>query len=94
VRRSHASPGLASPADAARRGSVAIGFGRIVAELLERLDLHEVTLVQNDHAAALVLRVVDEHVIGLAMGRRSSAMIPHTGIPRVSRISQWDAIVV
>ena len=31
------------------------GFGRIVAELLERLDLHEVTLVQNDHAAALVL---------------------------------------
>jgi hypothetical protein len=33
------------------------GFGRIVAELLERLDLHEVTLVQNDHAAALVLAV-------------------------------------
>jgi pimeloyl-ACP methyl ester carboxylesterase len=31
------------------------GFGRIVAELLERLDLREVTLVQNDHAAALVL---------------------------------------
>ncbi len=31
------------------------GFGRIVAELLERLDLTGVTLVQNDHAAALVL---------------------------------------
>jgi pimeloyl-ACP methyl ester carboxylesterase len=31
------------------------GFARIVAELLERLDLREVTLVQNDHAAALVL---------------------------------------
>lgn len=31
------------------------GFGRIVAELLERLDLRDVTLVQNDHAAALVL---------------------------------------
>lgn len=32
-----------------------LGVGRIVAELLERLDLREVTLVQNDHAAALVL---------------------------------------
>lgn len=31
------------------------GFGRLVAELLERLDLREVTLVQNDQAAALVL---------------------------------------
>jgi pimeloyl-ACP methyl ester carboxylesterase len=31
------------------------GFARIVAELLERLDLSDVTLVQNDHAAALVL---------------------------------------
>ncbi|HUA75535.1 MAG TPA: alpha/beta hydrolase [Solirubrobacteraceae bacterium] len=31
------------------------GFGRIVGELLARLDLHEVTLVQNDHAAGLVL---------------------------------------
>jgi pimeloyl-ACP methyl ester carboxylesterase len=31
------------------------GVGRIVAELLERLDLREVTLVQNDQAAALVL---------------------------------------
>lgn len=31
------------------------GFARIVAELLERLDLRDVTLVQNDHAAALVL---------------------------------------
>lgn len=31
------------------------GFARMVAELLERLDLREVTLVQNDHAAALVL---------------------------------------
>jgi len=31
------------------------GFGRMVAELLERLQLDEVTLVQNDHAAALVL---------------------------------------
>jgi len=31
------------------------GFGRMVAELLERLDLTGVTLVQNDHAAALVL---------------------------------------
>jgi pimeloyl-ACP methyl ester carboxylesterase len=31
------------------------GFARMVAELLERLDLGDVTLVQNDHAAALVL---------------------------------------
>ena len=31
------------------------GFARIVSELLERLDLRDVTLVQNDHAAALVL---------------------------------------
>jgi pimeloyl-ACP methyl ester carboxylesterase len=31
------------------------GYARIVAELLARLDLREVTLVQNDHAAALVL---------------------------------------
>jgi pimeloyl-ACP methyl ester carboxylesterase len=31
------------------------GFGQMVAELLERLDLRGVTLVQNDHAAALVL---------------------------------------
>jgi pimeloyl-ACP methyl ester carboxylesterase len=30
------------------------GHGRIVGELLERLDLHQVTLVQNDHAAGLV----------------------------------------
>src|SRR5215472_14792525 len=31
------------------------GFGRLVAELLERLSLDEVTLVQNDHGAALAL---------------------------------------
>jgi pimeloyl-ACP methyl ester carboxylesterase len=31
------------------------GFGRIAGELLERLDLRDVTLVQNDHAAALAL---------------------------------------
>ena len=31
------------------------GFARMVAELLERLDLDDVTLVQNDHGAALVL---------------------------------------
>jgi len=31
------------------------GYARIVAELLQRLDLRDVTLVQNDHAAALVL---------------------------------------
>jgi pimeloyl-ACP methyl ester carboxylesterase len=31
------------------------GFGRMVAEFLDRLDLHDVTLVQNDHAAALAL---------------------------------------
>jgi pimeloyl-ACP methyl ester carboxylesterase len=31
------------------------GYVRMIAELLERLDLREVTLVQNDHAAALVL---------------------------------------
>jgi pimeloyl-ACP methyl ester carboxylesterase len=31
------------------------GFARIVAELLERLALQDVTLVQNDHAAGLVL---------------------------------------
>jgi len=31
------------------------GFGRMVGELLERLDLRDVTLVQNDHGAALAL---------------------------------------
>jgi pimeloyl-ACP methyl ester carboxylesterase len=31
------------------------GFAQMVRELLERLDLRDVTLVQNDHAAALVL---------------------------------------
>ena len=31
------------------------GFARMVSELLERLDLDDVTLVQNDHGAALVL---------------------------------------
>jgi pimeloyl-ACP methyl ester carboxylesterase len=31
------------------------GFGRLVAELLERLRLEEVTLIQNDHGAALAL---------------------------------------
>jgi pimeloyl-ACP methyl ester carboxylesterase len=31
------------------------GYGLMVAEILERLDLRGVTLVQNDHAAALVL---------------------------------------
>ena len=31
------------------------GFSEMVRELLERLDLDDVTLVQNDHAAALVL---------------------------------------
>jgi pimeloyl-ACP methyl ester carboxylesterase len=31
------------------------GFGRMVAEIIERLELQEVTLVQNDHAAGLVL---------------------------------------
>ncbi len=33
------------------------GHGRIVAELIERLDLRDVTLVQNDHAAALAMVV-------------------------------------
>jgi pimeloyl-ACP methyl ester carboxylesterase len=37
------------------------GFGRIVAELLERLDLRDVTLVQNDHVAALALAVERPH---------------------------------
>jgi pimeloyl-ACP methyl ester carboxylesterase len=31
------------------------GYGQMVAEVLERLDLTDVTLVQNDHAAALAL---------------------------------------
>lgn len=31
------------------------GYGDLVADFLERLDLDDVTLVQNDHAAALVL---------------------------------------
>ena len=31
------------------------GYGEMVGELLARLDLNEVTLVQNDHAAGLVL---------------------------------------
>jgi pimeloyl-ACP methyl ester carboxylesterase len=33
------------------------GFGRMVGELLERLDLKDATLVQNDHVAALALAV-------------------------------------
>jgi len=31
------------------------GYGQMVAEVLERLDLRDVTIVQNDHAAALAL---------------------------------------
>jgi len=31
------------------------GFGRMAGELIERLDLRDVTLVQNDHSAALAL---------------------------------------
>src|SRR5690348_3388953 len=31
------------------------GFGRLAAELLERLGLNDVTLIQNDHGAALAL---------------------------------------
>lgn len=31
------------------------GLGRLVGELLDRLDLHDVTLIQNDHAAGLAL---------------------------------------
>jgi pimeloyl-ACP methyl ester carboxylesterase len=31
------------------------GFGRLVGELLDRLDLRDATLVQNDHAAGLAL---------------------------------------
>jgi pimeloyl-ACP methyl ester carboxylesterase len=31
------------------------GYGEMVGELLARLDLHDATLVQNDHAAGLVL---------------------------------------
>jgi pimeloyl-ACP methyl ester carboxylesterase len=45
----HARP-MHSDADLSLRG-----FGVMVAELLERLDLRGVTLVQNDHAAALAL---------------------------------------
>src|SRR5437660_9771451 len=37
------------------------GYGRMVAELLERLDLRRVTLVQNDHAAALALAGAEPH---------------------------------
>lgn len=36
-----------------------MGFGRIVADFLAALDLRDVTLVQNDHAAALALVVTD-----------------------------------
>jgi pimeloyl-ACP methyl ester carboxylesterase len=36
------------------------GYVRMIAELLERLDLCEATLVQNDHAAALVLAGGDD----------------------------------
>jgi pimeloyl-ACP methyl ester carboxylesterase len=35
------------------------GFAHMISELLERLDLHDVTIVQNDHAAALVLASED-----------------------------------
>jgi pimeloyl-ACP methyl ester carboxylesterase len=36
------------------------GFAQMIAELLERLDLREATLVTNDHAAALVLAGGDD----------------------------------
>ncbi len=36
------------------------GYVRMIAEMLERLDLREVTLVQNDHAAALVLAAEED----------------------------------
>ena len=40
------------------------GLGRIVGEFLERLELSDVTLVQNDHVAALVLAGTDPGRIG------------------------------
>jgi hypothetical protein len=36
-------------------------FGRLVSELLERLDLREVTVVQSDHGAALALAGASQH---------------------------------
>ncbi len=40
------------------------GFARMIAQLLERLDLREATLVANDHAAALVLAGSEDPALG------------------------------
>jgi hypothetical protein len=57
LHRPHAPPGRSSPPDEPDANLTLYGFGKLVAELLERLELSNVTLIQNDHAAALVVAV-------------------------------------
>jgi pimeloyl-ACP methyl ester carboxylesterase len=40
------------------------GLGRLVAEFLDRLDLEDVTLIQNDHAAAMIVAAAWPERIG------------------------------
>ena len=54
VRRTDAAAGRASPPDAHRRRPVTARDRRLVAEFLDRLDLHDVTLVGNDTGGAIV----------------------------------------
>jgi pimeloyl-ACP methyl ester carboxylesterase len=54
VRGTDAAARRASSRDAPRRRPVVSGVARLVAEFLDRLDLHDVTLVGNDTGGALV----------------------------------------
>lgn len=67
------------------------GFGPIVAELLDRLDLRDVTLVQNDHAAALVLAGTrPARVARLVISSCEAFENYPPGLPgKVLRLSAW-----
>jgi len=70
------------------------GFARMIAELLERLDLREVTLVQNDHAAALVLAgegdAQPERVARLVISSCESFENYPPGLPgKNARLTAW-----
>jgi len=70
------------------------GFARMIAELLERLDLRDVTLVQNDHAAALVLAgegdAQPERVARLVISSCESFENYPPGLPgKNARLTAW-----
>ncbi len=58
MRRTDAAAGRAPPRDARGRRLSLRGIARLVGEFLDRLDLHEVTLVGNDTGGALVQLLV------------------------------------